>query len=151
MREPHIKLNVNFTRRDNILWWKAFLRLLLFSSHLLSCPVPWHSLPNYYESLSLWPFYHLHTYLWDVVGLVLHLLTSPRPFCGCSGSVGCEARFWQVYNILFNTEMRQFHVVIRLLDNLTSPPLILSHCKHRFLLTALCYLCFDSRARNQRR
>lgn len=30
------------------------------------------------------------------------------------------SRFRQVYNILFNTEMRQFRVVIRLLDNLRS-------------------------------
>lgn len=78
-------------------------------------------------------FYHLHTYLWDIVRPRLtscfnscssSCVVFQEPFCGCC--VFCEASFWQVYNILFDTEMRQFHVVICLLDNLTTLSLSLS-------------------------
>lgn len=51
-----------------------------------------------------------------------------------------DARLWQVYNILFNIEMRQFHVVICLLDNLYDVPSLsplVSVCKY-----ACCIMLF---------
>lgn len=135
--------------RDNLLWaqnkslsWHSVALFVLPSTAQSRRP---HTQLLWRRFLYPFSFPDLHKYLWDIEGLVLRLfllvsaLEKMKPFCGCC-VVRDSDRFITsllILNCDSSTTLYVFSINLCL-------------CK-RFLPAALCCLCFDSPARNQRR
>lgn len=126
--------------------WKTFLRLTLCRSvadAFVTFPLP--IIVNLScRVFSSVIYIHIYEILWaHLTSLLSTCRCGPwKPFCGASR----RSPHWQVYNILFNIEMRQFaslyvFLITSLGLHLSRTPLL--PCLFVNVPAALCCLCFD--------